>query len=471
MARGTGKQWKVGLTVIVALAVGIVAVFLIGEQANLFRRKASYFVMFNNVGGLNAGNPVQLNGVDVGRVTEVILPEEPGENDIRVWLTVDRRYADRVRQDSEAKIKTLGLLGDKFIEITSGSLQFPPVDPDGGQIATAPATSLDELLATGEGLMDNVMSISFSLRNILARMEEGEGLLGQLTRDTPEGERLTTSIVGTMETIERVAETVEHGQGPLPRMLNDPELATSMEASLARLESVLAKVDEGDGALPMLLNDPESAARVEEALASLSAASRDLAALVERVESSEGLMQRLLLDEEYGREVGDKVREIVDRIDEVSREVTEGEGTVAQLIHDPAVYEAVQDILVGIDESRILRWLIRNRQQKGIEARYEDAVEEGEVPPLPRGQEVPPVEEPFEGPGDPAAPPVDEPPPGDPAREEPPAEDPPGDVPPAGDPPPDEPPVEGPPAEPAPAGAAAAGAAAGPRPAGGAPAR
>ena len=462
MARGQGKQWKVGVTVVVALVVGVVAVFLIGEQANLFRRKASYFVMFNNVGGLNAGSPVQLNGVDVGRVTEVILPEEPGENDIVVWLTVDRRYAVRIRQDSQAKIKTLGLLGDKFIELTSGSTQFPQIDPDGGQIATAPATSLDELLASGEGLMDNVMSISFSLRNVLGRMEAGEGLLGQLTKDTPEGDRLTTSIVTTMETVERVAETIEHGPGPLPRMLNDPELASSMEASLTRLESVLAKVDEGEGALPKLLNDPGSAARVEEALANLSAASRDLAELVERVESSDGLLQRLLIDEEYGREVGDKVREVVDRIDVVSREISEGEGTVAQLIHDPAIYDAVKDILVGVDESRILRWLIRNRQQKGIETRYEDAVEAGEVPPLPRGEEVPPVDEPFEEPDEePTEPPVEEPPPGDPARDRPPVEEPPTGEPPAEDPPAGEQPVQGPPAEPPPAAAGSAGVAAG----------
>lgn len=449
MARGRGKQWKVGLTVIVALVVGIVGVLLIGEQANMFRRKARYFVMFNNVSGLNAGNPVQLNGVGVGRVTEVILPEEPGQNDIVVWLTVDLRYADRIRKDSEAKIKTLGLLGDKFIELTSGSVEFPAIDPYGGQIATAPASSLDELLASGEGLMDNVMSISFSLRNVLARMEAGQGLLGTLTKDTPEGERLTTSLVSTMESVERIADSVENGRGPLPRMLNDPKMATSLEASLARLESVLAKVDEGEGALPKLLNDPASAARLEEILANLGAASGNLAELVEKVERSEGLLQRLLIDEEYGREVGDKVREVVDRIDVVSREVTEGDGTVAKLLNDREVYDAVKDILVGVHESRILRWLIRNRQTKGIEVRYEDAVEQGEVAPIPRGQEVPPVEEPLDQPPEP---PAGDPPPADPAGDRPPIEEPPSDTPPV-EGPPAEPPVDAPPGGAPPAGA------------------
>ena len=60
---------------------------------------------------------------------------------------------------------------------------------------------------------------------------------------------------------------------------------------------------------------------------------------------------------------------------EIAEKLNSGEGTVAQLVNDPAVYEALNDILVGVDESKFLRWLIRNRQKKGIEERYEDEVE------------------------------------------------------------------------------------------------
>jgi hypothetical protein len=98
----------------------------------------------------------------------------------------------------------------------------------------------------------------------------------------------------------------------------------------------------------------------------------------------------MLTDEEYGREISERLREVIDRIDRVSTEITEGDGTLARLIEDPSIYESIQDILVGIDESRILRWLIRNRQQEGIDVRYEKGVEEGEVPPIPPESEFPP---------------------------------------------------------------------------------
>jgi hypothetical protein len=48
-----------------------------------------------------------------------------------------------------------------------------------------------------------------------------------------------------------------------------------------------------------------------------------------------------------------------------------GEGTAGKLVNDPSVYESVNDILIGINESKLLRWLIRNRQQSGIQKRYD----------------------------------------------------------------------------------------------------
>jgi phospholipid/cholesterol/gamma-HCH transport system substrate-binding protein len=335
-------------------------------------------------------------------VEEVVLPTAPTEAEIRVEISLDRRYAGRVREDSVASIKTLGLLGDKYVELTSGSPQTAPI-PDGGQIATSPGTTIDELLSSGENLMDNVIAISFSLRNVLGRMERGEGILGRLTVDTPEAQSLIDSVHEIVTTVEDIADKIDSGDGALPRLLNDRQLADRVVASVDRIEGVLASVEEGDGALPKLLHDAETAQRIDTTLANLEEASADLAAFLGEVESSQGLLQRLLTDEEYGRQVADQVQELIDRIDRLTLQVTEGEGTVAQLVADPAVYQALKDVLVGINESRILRWLIHNRQKKGIEVRYQDAVEAGEIEPVPPKRQFPPdapLEAPPPGEGD-----------------------------------------------------------------------
>jgi phospholipid/cholesterol/gamma-HCH transport system substrate-binding protein len=399
MPRERGAELKVGLLVLAALAVAAVGIFLIGEEAQLFARKNRYYSEFLNVSGLRSGGPVQLNGVDVGKVESVILPEDMGESLIRVWLSVDRRYADRVRADSQAKIKTLGLLGDRFVEITSGTPQAAVI-PDGGQIPAAPATNVDQLIASGEDTMDNVVAISSSLRTILDRMERGEGLAGRLT--TEEGAQLSDSILKTMRTVERVAKGIEAGEGPLGRLIHDRELADRLAGAVSEIEGLIADARGGDGLVPKLLNDRATVERFDSTLAELQGAATDLRRFVDEVEGSDGLAQKLLTDEAYAEEVSAGLRQLVERLNSVAGKLDSGEGTAAKLIEDPEVYEALNDIIVGVNESRFLRWLIRNRQKKGIEERYEEAIE-GEAEKSREGGDAP-VVEPVDEPGPAAEP-------------------------------------------------------------------
>lgn len=396
------RAFRVGLVILVAVTVLAVGIFVIGDKNNLFSRKNRYYVDFNSVSGLKPGSPVQLNGVDVGTIRQVDLPEDPQKRQIRVWLEVESRYAERVRGPADARgvvagqpgsvarIKTLGLLGDKFIDIASGSPVYPTI-PSGGPIPAAQPTNVDELIASGEDVMDNVVQISHSLNRILNRMERGEGILGQLTKDTPQSRRLQESLVDTSESLQRIAFTIEHGKGPLPRLLNDRALADQLARSLDRFEGVLAQAQDGPGLLPELLNDPSTKDRFNDALASLNDVAKDLQRFTADLETSEALLPRLVKDEEYGRQVAEQVRQFVQRLNEISQKVSEGEGSASKLINDPQVYEAVNDILVGVNESRLLRWLIRNRQKKGIEERTEDEFGPGGPP---AGEPPPPAAEP-----------------------------------------------------------------------------
>lgn len=435
-----GREFKVGLVILIAIAVLMAGVFLIGERNNLFSRKNEYYILFGSVSGLAQGSPVQLNGVDVGTVTEVVLPENPRLEQIEVWINVDSKYAERIRGGpqlpasgglnlpTQARIKTLGLLGDKFIEISSGATEFPII-PSGGQIQAAQPTNVDALIASGEDVMSNVVEISASLSTILARMEQGEGLLGELTSNSESGKRLRESVIGTTESMERIATTIESGEGPLPRLLNDRQMADRLASSLDRFESLLAQAQTGPGLLPGLLNDPSAKQKFDETLATLNQMARDLQGFTADLETSDALLPRLVNDEEYGREITGKLNEIVNRLNEISVKVSEGEGTAAKLINDRQIYDAVNDIIIGVNESRVLRWLIRNRQNKGIEKRYEEGKETLEQqgitpPPLDQGPDATP----SDAPPDPSA--TTEPPgttgtaPPEPAPEEPPAEQP-----------------------------------------------
>lgn len=422
------REIRVGLVILSALAVLAAAIFLIGEKNNVFSRKNLYYIEFNSVSGLKPGNPVELNGVAVGAISKVELPPNPWRGEIRVWIKVESEYAARIRgpQDDQkpvpgqtpsvARIKTLGLLGDKYIEVSSGSPGYPVI-PSEGQIPAAEPTNVDALIASGEDVMDNVVQISSSLNKVLSRMERGEGLLGELTSDSESSRRLKNSLLTTSETLQRVANKLDQGQGPLPRLLNDKAMADRLAQSMDRLQTLLTKAESGDGLLPALLNDPNGRVQLNETLASLRKVAQDLQTFTADLEKSDALLPRLVKDEEYGRQVTEQLRQTVERLNEVSRKLDEGNGTAAKLINDPQIYDAVNDVIIGVNESRMLRWLIRNRQKKGIEKRYDEtkkAIEQsgGTVEPLEK------TETPTQGP--PEATPSPTPTPPEPAATPPP---------------------------------------------------
>ena len=131
------REAKVGLLVICAFVVLGISVFLVSERRNLFALKNTYSIELQTVSGLAQGSPVHLDGVGVGSIQRIVLPEAVERKLLTVWVTADRRYAQRIREDSLAMIKTLGLLGDKYIDISSGTITSPVI-PAGGTIPAAP---------------------------------------------------------------------------------------------------------------------------------------------------------------------------------------------------------------------------------------------------------------------------------------------------------------------------------------------
>jgi phospholipid/cholesterol/gamma-HCH transport system substrate-binding protein len=384
MPQAHSRELRVGLLVLAALAVLAIGLLVIGDRNNFFVRKTSYFVRFTQVGGLAPGAGVTLDGVNVGTVERVVLPKNPQQREIDVWLAIDRRYSERLRapqtpapapdkeQLTKAKITTLGLLGDKYIELNSGSERYPAI-PDEGEIPAASEANLDALVASGEDVMGNVAQISHSLQHILARMDRGEGLLGELTTESATGRRLRESAVATLQSLQRLTNEMESGSGVLPRLVNDRRLGERLNGVIERLDAVVESAQHGPGALPALLNDPGERARVDETLANLNGASKDLKDLTARFGNSQALLPRLLEDEAYGREVSERLRETVQHLDTATDRLVEGKGSAALLLNDPGIYDAINDVIVGVNRSPMLRWLIQNRQKAGIKQRYQDA--------------------------------------------------------------------------------------------------
>ncbi len=388
---------RVGALVTAAAVVLMMFLFFIGSEQKIFSRKNEYKVRLDTVAGLAEGNPVKISGVTVGVVKDIYLPRDPRQKDVDITLMVDRKYSDRIRADSRARMKKLGLLsGDSYIDISPGSPRFDPLEP-GSLIPAARQTNVDQLISSGEDLVDNLVQISYSMKNILARVDRGEGLIGELTSTPETKQRITETFLATLNKTNSILSHVESGKGLVGKLVYDDKYADQLTTSLAQTASSLQVVsaniqhsfDTGQGTLPALLSDPDGKKKVLELVENLRVTSANLATFSNSMQNGQGLVPRLLNDKQYGDQALSEFVTLVHQLNDAVGKLSNGPGTAGRLINDPSVYESINDILIGINESKMLRWLIRNRQERGIEKRIETQ-QKTSPPPVTKSETAPP---------------------------------------------------------------------------------
>ena len=393
------KSLRVGLLVAGALVILMVFLFFIGAEQKIFARKNEYAVRLENVTGLAQGNPVKMSGVTIGVIRDITLPRDPKQKNVEIALMVDRKFAERIRGDSRVRLKKLGLLtGDSYIDVTPGTPRFPTLEP-GSIIPSQRQTDVESIISSGEDLVDNFVQISYSLKNILARVDRGEGLLGEMTTSPETKQRITDTLLTTLNKTNAALAHMESGRGVLGKLVYDDryaeELTGSVSGAAKSLQTVAVSVQRGfesnEGMLPALLNDPEGKKRVYELVDNLRLTSTNLANFSSTLTKGEGLLPRLMTDKPYGDAALAEFSGLVRQLNEVVAKINNGQGTAGKLVTDPTVYESINDILIGINESKLLRWLIRNRQQAGIERRV-DQVQQA-PPPAPPVAPAPAVTE------------------------------------------------------------------------------
>jgi len=376
-----GRRFRVGIVVLIALLATMIGIFMIGQRANLFKSKFPYETHFLSASGLIVGNNVSLNGVVVGSVTEVRLSGDPADRTVRVVYDVVKRWAPMIREGTRASIKTRGLLGDKYIELEGGKPGEPEVQV-GGEILAAPGAGLEKILEGSGDLVADLSAIAKSLRNILGRTEKGEGFLGAITSNSEESVSLGNSFNEALHSLNAILDKISHGQGLAGRLLIDEkygkETSESLASAIRSVQSLLATIDEGvrtgSGAIPALLSDPEGKKKIYALVDNLALAAQGLVRITENLESGSGTLPILLHDEKFGRAFTENLKSFSEHLDSISRKLDDGTGTAGKLINDPSVFDAANRLVVGVNESAILRWLIKDRQKSGIQKEYEEAL-------------------------------------------------------------------------------------------------
>src|SRR5881409_2304516 len=382
--RELAVKFRVGVFVLVALAVFLGLVYALGARARLFEARYTIHADFTEVGGLVEGATVRLAGVQIGRVTGVHLPGEPGGK-VRVDLTIARRYSDRIRKNSIARIETQGLLGDKIVEITVGQATAPPVAP-GEVLAARDPADFGRVIAAGAETAKDVGALAAALRETAERVNQS---------------KLIEDAAMTVNKLGRVVDQVEHGRGWAHALVYEEPLALRrLNELIATTQTLIERVEKGQGAAGVLVS-PESTESAKRFVAAMDR----ISGMVEQPEREPGLLPGLLFDPKYrpvledARVVAHNLREVSDRLaggrgtlgalvkdepadasirqtsrdlqaamanlKEITEKINTGESTVGALIADPTVYERLVNILDGASRSFLLRGLLRSLGKDG----------------------------------------------------------------------------------------------------------
>jgi len=359
-------QIRIGGFILIGLGVFLAIIYLLGAQARYFERKQELVAEFTEVGGLLEGATVRLAGVQIGRVTRVQLPPQPGGK-VRVTLTIARRFADRIRRNSEARIVTQGLLGDKLVEITVGSPDSPPVKA-GDVLATREPFEMAQMFAAGADTLAQVNQLATTLRKTVDRVdrmteevEKGKGWLHVLIYEEPESlRRLNALLTSTQQLLTR-AEGADSAVGVLLSK-DSGKAARSLLAAMDALGRAAEKPGPSDGLLPTLLFDPEYKGVARD----LQVLTRNFRDVSEKLAHGQGLLGELLKgdDASLGQTATD-FRVAMANLKAVTDRLKTGEGTVGALLEDPTVYENLVQFLEGARRSFLLRSLIRSTIDSG----------------------------------------------------------------------------------------------------------
>jgi phospholipid/cholesterol/gamma-HCH transport system substrate-binding protein len=239
------KEHYIGLGVFIVggLLLFTVGIFLIGDRRMLFERSFEISTEFSTITGLQTGATVRVSGKDAGEVLDIEVPPDPGKK-FRVKIRITEELHPLVRTDSVATIQTDGLVGNKFLAISSGTKEKPQVPPGTaipGQEPFEFADLMQQASETMKAVNQTIESIQDDLERTLQltgdMIAEAQLILHDAGGDVRE---ITDSSNKIAKNINEMLSDVRKGKGSLGKLVTDDALYKNAE-SIAKNAEVTSR--------------------------------------------------------------------------------------------------------------------------------------------------------------------------------------------------------------------------------------
>lgn len=310
---------KVGLFVLIGIILLVYMSLRVGGIQ--FGRAEGYtlYVKFDSAAGLDKDASVRVAGVEVGRVTDIMLKENKAQ------LTLKVRPEIKIGSDFTALLVTKGLLGERYVELLPGSPNAPLLG-DGDEITRAASyADMDKLITILSDVSRDIKTVTLTMRNVFGG---------------PEGESALRNIVSNIEEISyRVSALVDKNDAALTNVItNLDEFTTLLREEGPGIRRVVANLNESIVKTSEKINGimDENRENLREGVESLRLASLKL-------EEAMKTVNRVVQD------VGPTLTDTVASVGSIAGKIDRGEGTIGKLVNDDETHENINKAVSGIN--------------------------------------------------------------------------------------------------------------------------
>jgi len=234
-----------GAFVIGGFVLFAAGLFLIGDRRMLFSNSAEYYSEFAQVSSLEVGAMVRVAGMNAGEVLEVQVPTAP-EGKFRVKYSIIEKLHPIVRTDSVASLQTDGLLGNKYLLVTSGS-NLSGTAPKGSTLPAKEPFEISDLLAqirqTVNALDMTVGEVKGDVTDATQTVAETAKHVDQIIVGAQDDiRRITLAASRVTEDAGNILADVKSGKGTVGKLFNDDSIYNTLASSSKDIHVALENI-------------------------------------------------------------------------------------------------------------------------------------------------------------------------------------------------------------------------------------
>ena len=286
---------------------------------------------------------------DLGQTQQGIEQAHANLQNIVVSTLIRSEYRDWIKRDSHISLGSIGLLGDKYIEISLGRGTEPPLvlaeEAEGWLgsytrevvlITGTTQVGFQELITGADDVLANLALLSEKVNDILSPLSEGEGSLGEFISDTSFYENLSQALLKASRTVDQATQLIQEfraGEGTVARLVQEREVYDKINEATGHLQKVLAQIDRGEGSLGKFVNDPSVYDKSERMVTNLERITR-------RMDAGDGTLGKLSTEDR----LYENLDQSLERIAAFVNDIQEGKGTLGRLAKDEQLYQNLNQV-------------------------------------------------------------------------------------------------------------------------------